>query len=112
MTPVYAVTYKRAFFCSFPRPGGIGLPLQCLSLGTFQQQLAFTMIAPIVVAAVILLGFVMRACFRGKDVRAAPLKALPGLLSLSFLAFPVVSSYAFLAFSCEHFLRSTRSAGR
>ena len=35
---------------------GIGLPLQCLSLGTYEQQLAFTMLAPAVLAAGVLPG--------------------------------------------------------
>merc|ERR1740130_443836 len=49
---------------------GIGLPLQCFGLGTYQQQLATTMLAPLMFAAVIVLGFVSRSvCSRGPKGR-------------------------------------------
>ena len=38
-----------------------------------------------------------------ETVRVGVLKALPSLLVLSFLVFPMVSSVAFQAFSCEEF---------
>ena len=108
---------------------GIGLPLQCLGLGTYEQQLAFTMILPLVLAVVtVLVAVVRRFCRRGErrgggvddaDVADAAgagggadgtpwlqrsmLDALPWLLYLSFLVFPMVSSAAFRAFSCEDF---------
>lgn len=84
---------------------GIGLPLQCFGLGTYQQQLATTMLAPLMFAAVIVLGFVSRSvCSRGPKRRCVELlEALPWLLMLSFLVFPMVSSAAFRAFSCEPF---------
>ena len=92
---------------------GIGLPLQCFGLGTYQQQLATTMLAPLMFAAVIMLGFVSRSlcvrgckglCVRGRKGRCAEmLEALPWLLMLSFMVFPMVSSAAFRAFSCEPF---------
>ena len=83
--------------------GGIGLPLQCLGLGTYEQQLATTMLAPLALAAFLLGGFLLRSCCRGKGVGVGLLSALPWLLSLSFLVFPMVSSAAFRAFSCEDF---------
>ena len=85
--------------------GGIGLPLQCLGLGTYQQQLMTTMLAPAVLAAVLLLGFIARSCCKGGPSRLSNgfLAALPWLLPLSFLVFPMVSSAAFLVFSCEAF---------
>ena len=72
---------------------GVGLPLQCLSLGTYEQQLFFTMLAPLVLAAALVLVFVLRSCFgkRGGP-KAGLLAALPSLLTISFLVFPVVSS--------------------
>ena len=154
----------------------LGLPLQCLSLGTYQQQLAITMLMPLVFAAVLVVGFLIRslvgrsasgklldqaselkAAFpKNKDVQEAVaramaevrrssgaesdtggiltdetalklrslaeqlpkpslcrrvtkrllaglLSALPWLLTLTFLVFPMVSSAAFRAFSCEDF---------
>ena len=73
--------------------GGIGLPLQCFGLGTYQQQLATTMLVPIGIAAGIVLGFVLRSWSgRGAKGRfAGLLEALPWLLMLSFLVFPMVS---------------------
>ena len=112
---------------------GLGLPLQCLGIGTYQQQLATTMIAPLVLAGAIVLGFVLRSCCGSgpRDKFAGLLAGLPWLLTLSFLVFPMVShtklyplflhgakgadaypicnplpqvsSAAFRAFSCERF---------
>ena len=107
--------------------GGIGLPLQCLGLGTYEQRLAFTMLAPFVLAVLVVAGFVARTFYRasgGGDggngggggrgardaqtsqpsrLKAGLLDALPWLLLLTFLVFPMVSSAAFQAFSCEEF---------
>ena len=95
----------------FPRPtqvlnlniGGIGLPLQCLGIGTYVQQLAVTMFLPLVIAAAILFGFVLHSCYRSEGTGEGLMAALPSLLSLTFLVFPMVSSAAFRAFSCESF---------
>ena len=71
---------------------GLGLPLQCLGIGTYQQQLATTMIAPLVLAGAIVLGFALRSCCGSgpKDKFAGLLAGLPWLLTLSFLVFPMV----------------------
>ena len=87
---------------------GIGLPMQCLGLGTYQQQLLMTMLLPAGVAVVLVLGFLLRSfcCVReikGSRLLHGLLAALPWLLPLSFLVFPMVSSAAFRAFSCEAF---------
>ena len=153
----------------------LGLPLQCLGLRTYQQQLAVTMLMPLITAAVLVLGFLVytlvgrsanqklldlaselkaalpenrevqhavaaavverrRSSASGnaggilnhdtavrlqnlakqllkpslhRSVRrlllAGLLSALPWLLTLMFLVFPMVSSAAFRAFSCEKF---------
>ena len=89
--------------------GGIGLPMQCLSLGTYQQQLLTTMIVPVGVAVLLVLGFVVRSFCVSAEKRlskrlvAGLVASLPWLLPLSFLVFPMVSSAAFRAFSCEDF---------
>ena len=72
---------------------GLGFPLQCIGMGTYQQQLATTMLAPLVIAGAIVLGFVLRSCCgRGPKGRfGGLLAALPWLLTLSFLVFPMVS---------------------
>ena len=87
---------------------GIGLPLQCYDLRTYAQQLAAAMLLPVVIAALLVLGFVTRSFCRGAVTEttrldAGLLDALPWLLSLSFLVLPMVSSAAFRAFSCETF---------
>ena len=87
---------------------GLRLPMQCFGLGRFEQQLLFTMIAPCVIAVVIVPGFVIRACCSRSGscliaVKAGLLSALPWLLILSILVLPMVSSAAFRAFSCEEF---------
>ena len=91
-----------------------GMPLQCLGLGNFEDHLAFTMFAPVVLAAAILLGFLSlpylaairaldRRWFRRGKPKESLLAALPWLLILTFLVAPMVSSSAFRAFSCEDF---------
>jgi len=92
----------------------LGLPLQCIGLGSYEYSLAFTIFAPFVVAAAVLVGFLLTPLIQGpvaRDprwlLRGRPRKqliaALPWLLLLSFLVFPMVSSAAFRAFSCEEF---------
>ena len=77
---------------------GIGLPLQCLGLGTYQQQLLTTMLVPVGVTVLLVLGFLVRSFCVSKEKRlskwlvAGLVASLPWLLPLSFLAFPMVSS--------------------
>ena len=64
--------------------------------------------APIVLAAAILLGFLARSLLpRSFSASGSPKQmvcaALPWLLMLFFVVFPMVSSSAFRAFSCEEF---------
>ena len=90
--------------------GGLSLPLSCIGLGTFWERMFFTLIFPIALAIFILVGsmvyaFTIRMKTGEKDAKksllAGGLLALPKLLLLSFLVFPMVSSTAFQAFSCE-----------
>ena len=92
----------------------LGLPLQCLGLGNYEDHLAFTMFAPVVLATAILLCFFLwpflkaiasldARWFRRGNPKEMLFAALPWQLLLSFLTFPMVSSSAFLAFSCEDF---------
>ena len=98
---------------------GFGLPLQCLGIGTYQQQLATTMLVPLVIAGAGLLGFVLRSCCSSgpKDRFAGLLAGLPWLLTLSFLVFPMVSLVYLYNLSthcvqmqpkCTHAYRNTR----
>ena len=73
---------------------GLRLPLQCLGIGSYQKQLATTMMAPLVLAGAIVLGFVLRSCCGTSGPRdrfAGLLAGLPWLLTLSFLVFPMVN---------------------
>ena len=92
----------------------MGLPLQCLGLGSYGHSLAFTMFAPLLLAAAYALYHLAWPCVEAllaRDPRCLRrgrpkeqlMAALPGLLVLSFLMFPMVSSAAFRAFSCEGF---------
>ena len=101
----YAVTKLLSFFDVLNISiDGVGVPLQCLRLGTYGQQLATTMLLPVVIAAAIVLGFAARGCCRGRTGLISELfAALPWLLFLSFLVFPLVSAASFRAFSCEPF---------
>ena len=89
----------------------LGLPLSCLQLGSFFNQLLFLVMSPCV------LGLLVLACSMATEIyakrKAASLKAglisaLPYLLYLLFFAFPLVSSRAFQAFECEEFDDGTR----
>ncbi len=108
---------------------GLSLPLSCIRLGTFSQQMLFTLLLPIAIAAGITLCSFLYALLRmpnDKNMQAAPqpqeavfkgrgtkdrtsclpaggLIALPHLLVLSFLVLPLASSQSFQAFSCEPF---------
>ena len=92
----------------------LGLPLQCLGLGSYEYSLSFTMFAPLILAVAYVLyhlagpyinGILARdqRWFRLGRPKEKLMAALPGLLVLSFLVFPMVSSAAFRAFSCEEF---------
>ena len=94
-----------------PDASALGLPMGCLNLGTFEQVLMFDVFAPIVligaIAAVCALA-ALRPTKRGGRAIAVAVKeglvqALPACLIVSFLAFPMVASLAFEAFSCEDF---------
>ena len=85
---------------------GLSLPLSCMGLGTYWQQMLFTILFPVVVALCIYVCSVVYAwcsSLRGigtsgvaKTDRKSPLTvggmlALPHLLTLSFLVLPMVS---------------------
>ena len=89
----------------------LGLPLSCLQLGSFFDQLLFLVLLPCV------LGLLILACSMATEVltkrqaaspKARLLRTLPYLLYIQFFAFPLVSSRAFQAFDCEDFDDGTR----
>ena len=89
----------------------LGLPLSCLQLGSFFDQLLFLVLLPCVLGLLILaLSMATEALTKRKaaSLKAGLLRALPYLLYLLFFAFPLVSSRAFQAFDCEEFDDGTR----
>ena len=89
----------------------LGLPLSCLQLGSFFDQLLFLVLSPCVLGLLILaLSMATEVLTKRKaaSLKAGLLRALPYLLYLLFFAFPLVSSRAFQAFDCEDFDDGTR----
>ena len=97
---------------------GFGAPLECLSLGHYDQLLAFFTFAPMALGVLIVLFFQVRSYFspvqvedhrrstrerQDSPVRQGLLRALPSLLFMFYLVLPVVSSLAVGAFDCEEF---------
>ena len=88
-----------------------GLPLGCLQLGSFSDQLLFIVLLPCVLGLLVLtFSILAEVLTKHKDasLKAGLIRALPYLLYLAFYAFPLVSSRAFQAFDCEEFDDSTR----
>ena len=85
----------------------VGLPLPCLQLDSFFDRLLFVMLSPYVIALLIVAwcttAEALAANRTSTRLKGGLIRALPYLLGLSFLAFPMVSSLAFQAFSCESF---------
>ena len=98
--------------------GGISLPLQCVGLGSFSQQMLFTIVFPLAIAAGIALCAIIyarcsskargkalpqannllvpkqticSACGRTSSLQIGLLLALPHLLTLTFLVMPMAS---------------------
>ena len=97
----------------------LSLPFSCIGLGSYWQHMFITMIVPFVIATCIVLtslayvsyeqhqrqlggNSVVRDNFKSL-IKQCGLLALPYLLILSFLVFPMVSTTAFRAFPCEKF---------
>ena len=89
----------------------LGLPLSCLQLGSFFNQLLFLVLSPCVLDLFILafsMAIEVLTKRQAASLKAGLLLALPYLLYLLFFAFPLVSSRAFQAFDCEDFDDGTR----
>ena len=89
----------------------LGLPTGCLGLSKIEEQLIFYITVPLVLGFAVFTLCVVRALvkLRGGEhglrqaYKQGALDALPALLVLSFLVFPMVATLAFRAFSCEDF---------
>ena len=83
-----------------------GLPLSCVQLGSFFDQLLFLMLSPgvlVVLTLVCSLGIEVRTEREAASLKAGVIRALPYLLYVLFFAFPLVLSRAFQALECEEF---------
>ena len=86
---------------------GLGTLLECLDIRGYVATLALYMIAPFVFALLILLISLAHMACKGQCSGADLLEtAVPPLLELFFLAYPLVTNVAFDAFSCYPFLES------
>ena len=84
----------------------LGLPLSCLQLGSFFDQLLFLVLSPCVIGLLVLACSMATEAYtkrKAASLKAGLFRALPYLLYLLFFAFPLVSSRAFQAFDCEEF---------
>ena len=88
-----------------------GLPLSCVQLGSFFDQLLLLVLLPgvlVLLTLVCSLGIEVRTEREAASLKAGVIRALPYLLYILFFAFPLVSSRAFQAFDCEEFDDGTR----
>ena len=86
---------------------GVSSVLECLGMRGYVATLAFYMITPPVLALFILLGAASRVlCTPRRSATALLETALPPLLKLAFLAYPLVTHIAFDAFACHKFASS------
>ena len=81
----------------------LGLPLQCMGLGSFLGQLFFMLFAPLVcvVCTVPIAARLLRDEGDVCNTHAVLLRALPLALKILFVIFPLVSAVAVQAFDCE-----------
>ena len=98
------------FFQVFISLGLEGVPLTCVGAVGFHRELIFWMIVPLITFAVVVLVAYMRAFVLQMSGQRQPVSAsspferiLPIFLRVAFLAYPVVTSIAFEAFSCHVF---------
>ena len=83
---------------------GIGVPLQCLGTDGYFSRLLFWIIAPLVLISLVpLVHLSLYRCRRDGGLHVALLYALPYMLLINFLSFPLVCTIAFAGFDCETF---------
>ena len=83
---------------------GVSTVLECLDMRGYAATLAVYMLVPPAIAALIVLAVVLRLlCMCRLSVTVLLETAVPLLLQLGFLAYPLVTNVAFDAFSCYTF---------
>jgi hypothetical protein len=83
-----------------------GVPLSCLQLGSFFDQLLFLVLSPgvlVLLTLVCRLGIEVCTKREAASLETGFITALPYLLYILFFAFPLVSSRAIQALDCEEF---------
>jgi len=81
---------------------GLGTVLECLEMPGYTATLACYVVVPVVLVIGFLLGSLR--CFRKQ--RTLVEAALPPTLKLTFLAYPLLTNYAFRGFACYRFVES------
>ena len=81
----------------------LGLPVECMGLGSFLNRILFMMFAPLFLLACTLAIAWLLPGKADTTERGLILRALPLVLKLLFVVFPLVSAVAVQAFDCEHF---------
>jgi hypothetical protein len=84
---------------------GISTPLQCLGFDGFRIRLLCFMLAPALLSAAIVAAVSVRQLVTRRPLTTAAYMdhALPVLLKLLFIAYPLVTNVAFEAFPCHDF---------
>ena len=90
-------------------PAGVSTPLECMGLSGYRNTLRFYMLTPVVlVALVVLLALCFMLVERRLSRTALVELALPPVLRILFLLYPLITNTAFDGFPCYEFADGTR----
>ena len=90
-------------------PAGVSTPLECMGLRGYANTLRFYMLTPVVlVALVVLLALCFMLVERRLSRTALVELALPPVLRILFLLYPLITNTAFDGFPCYEFADGTR----
>ena len=109
--PSSVAALLNVFDSLIPSIDAFRLPLGCVQIGSFFDQLLFLVVLPgvlVLLTVVCSFGIEVRTESEAASLKAGVIRALPYLLYIFFFAFPLVSSRAFQAFDCEEFDDGTR----
>ena len=83
----------------------LGLPLECMGLGSFLQRMTSMLLMPLFLVACtpLIATYLLHDEESDCSWRTVMLRALPMALKLLFVVFALVSAVAVQAFDCEHF---------
>ena len=90
-------------------PAGVSTPLECIDLSGYANTLRFYMITPVVLVALVVLVAVCLMLAKRRFTRMALVElALPPVLRILFLLYPLITNTAFDGFPCYEFADGTR----